>query len=260
MTPRPTASTWTLADDIATAPRAIAAAPAMRLDLTDPLSGLRSEGDDARDTLLGLDLRSPTRLVDRWARGGDLTAVYAPADARGLRATAMWRVLGHLLDLPPGVQAWEVIVSAQTSLLHSDPTMAVLCDRAGSTTLGCDLDDLDDLGEENDQDGPDVGRWHLRPMPAATASPALLVRSPATADREPTTMLIAAHDPRGHCVEAPLEQGRMRIVCSLFGCALEKGVLLRSRILAADGPASNDLAWATRLLRRYRRLPPMLDT
>jgi hypothetical protein len=248
MTPHPTASTWTLADDIATAPRAIANAPVMRLDLADPLSGLRSERDDARDTLLGLDLRGATRLVDRWARGGDLTAVYEPADTRALRATAMWRVLGHLLDMPPGVRAWEVIVSVQTSLLHSDPTMAVLCDLSGSMTLGCDADD------------PDEGGWHARAMPATTASPALLVRSLTTADRAPTTTLIAAHDSRGRCTEASLEQGRMRIVCSLFESTIEKGVLLRSRILAAAGPATDDLAWATRLLRCYRRLPPMLDT
>jgi len=53
---------------------------------------------------------------------------------------------------------------------------------------------------------------------------------------------------------------RARVECRLFGDALEKGVLLRSRVLAAVGPAADDTAWADRLVRGYVALPPMLDT
>ena len=98
------------------------------IDLDQPRQGiaLPGQGVSSLRTLLGLDLRSDCRLTDHWVRGDDVTAVYetanAPADARHLRTTAMWRL--HSSD---GVtRAWELIASAQTSLLQSDSVLAVV--------------------------------------------------------------------------------------------------------------------------------------
>lgn len=239
---QPTPPVWTLAGHTATL-GAPSAAASVRLDLATPAAGLQpldGSAGGAPQALLGLDLRGPTRLVDHWARHADLTAIYESDDARQVRTTALWRPLDHVLDLPRDVRAWEVIVSAQTARLLSDPALAVVSDLVATHSRGWS--------------GAAAG-WATA---TATAPPAgaLLLETPAAA----ATVLVAAYAPDGRCVETPGESDRVRVACPLFEHPLEKGVLLRSRILAASGPAADDTAWATQLVQRYRGLPPMLDT
>ena len=103
-----------------------------RIDLDQPRSGIviTPAPGAAADTLLGLDMRSEQRLVDHWLRGDDVTAVYESADARRLRTTAMWR----LQAAGGATRAWELVVSAQTSLLHSDSMLAVVSAIDGTVT------------------------------------------------------------------------------------------------------------------------------
>ncbi len=206
-----------------------------RIELAAPAAGL-AVGDG--DRLLGLDLRTgrgDPRLIDHWVRANDLVCVYEPADPRRLRATAMWRSLAG--ERP----AWELVVSAQTSLVESDAAVAVTCELAAGEVL---------WGRAAD------GRIAWSSLGDATCPPeatCLLVR------RTSDAIVMAVHpaDPRRMLVRSA--GGRVGIACWLFSTAIEKGVLLRSRVLAALGPGG-DPAWAEPLLAGFAASPPPLTT
>jgi hypothetical protein len=225
---------WSLAGSVATCAQAPFAAT---LDLAAPEHGLAIDGPDAAgDRLLGLDIGAAPALADHWLRGRDITAVYEPADARRLRATAMWR---RLDDLPGGI-AWEAVVSAQTSVLEAVADVAVVSSAAADSVAWAGAD----------------SRWQQ----GATADPIPDSATRILLRRRQSSLLVAVHpaDARGIVVERVHQ--RLRVACRLFAAALEKGVLLRSRVLAAVGPADADEAWATRLADAFAASPPPLTT
>ena len=218
------------------------------LDLARPAAGLTISAEKPSrsvDHLLGLDLAADSPPSDHWLRGPDITAVYEPADPRQLRATAMWRQ--HACDAtiaaPHPLAAWELIASAQTSLLDSDPTVSVIADVAADEVRW-----LAAAAQSND--------WS--PLTPATTLPAqatavLALRSTGSA------VLLAPHPDDEPRLVATWEQGRLRLVWRLFTRHLEKGVLLRSRVLAACGPAA-DTSWTARLLADFHAAAPPLST
>jgi len=222
------ATAWTLAGHRATChcPPATAVVSA-RLDLDDPAGGidLRTAAPGA-DVLLAVDLGAlhntsgRVRLTDHWVRGADVAAVYEPVDPRRLRATAMWRA--HR-GSSPGPLLWELVLSAQTSLVESDASLTVACTLAG-----------------------DVVPWDV--------AGALLVRRPTS------SALVAVHpaDARGMTVTAA--DGRIRTECPLFSTTIEKGVLLRGRVLAGIGPAAGDIDWARAAIAAFAAAEPPLTT
>ena len=216
------------------------------IDLDRPRQGitLAGEGVSSAKSLLGLDLRSECRLTDHWLRGDDVTAVYETeqqsADARQLRTTAMWRL--HPSD--GATRAWELVASAQTSLLQSDSVLAVVSEIDATDVLWGTCSD-------------GVMQWHADPSPDATC--VLLGRGKAAGSGS-TSVLVAAHP--GDARRLTARRGGKRIVveCWLFSTALEKGVLLRSRVLAAVGPAADATRWAGDLATRFAASPPILTT
>lgn len=234
-----TATTWTLEGHRALDPRPGATAT---IDLDVARDGIRLGSGEAADTILGLDLQPHWTLVDRWLRGADVTVVHESTDARHLRTTAMWR----LQPSPAPVRCWQAIVSAQTSLLQSDSTLAV------TTTLAATPGD-EWLWGERAEDG---FRWRRQAHESATA--VLLRRGPAAGGRQ--SVLVAGHPGEVRGLEARGAHGRITISCRLFAPRLEKGVLLRSRVLAAQGPAAGDEAWAAAAVTAFAALPPMLTT
>jgi len=216
------------------------------VDLDQPRQGitLTRSGVAGSDSLLGLDLRSECRLTDHWLRGDDVTAVYETVresiDARHLRTTAMWRL--H----PSGgaTRAWELIASTQTSLLQSDSVLAVVSEIEaadilwGTCTHG-------------------AVQWHADSSPEATC--VLLGRGEATAPQA-TSVLVAAHPGDARRLTARRDGKRIVVECWLFSTELEKGVLLRSRVLAAVGPAADATRWAGNLATKFAASPPMLTT
>lgn len=233
------AITWTLEGHRAVDPRPNARAA---IDLDAAGDGILLGGGDAPiDTVLGLDLRPHWRLVDRWIRGGDVTVVYESADARHLRATAMWRL--HPCRGP--VSGWEAIVSTQTSLLQSDAILAVT-----STFAAASADEW--LWGER---AGGTFRWRPDPHEAATAA---LVRRGSAADGGGQSLLVAGHPDEVRGLEVRKAGGRATIACWLFSPQLEKGVLLRSRVLAAVGPAAGDEDWASVSATAFALQPPML--
>lgn len=228
--------TWSLDDGSATHARD---GLRVTLDVSAPDAGLVVSGvDGCADHLLGVRLGA-SRLAgptDRWLRGADLTAVYEPVDARRLRATALWRIR------PGQPPAWELVLSAQTSLGESDAALAVVSVLAG----------------EDVQAAAPGGCW--RPVTDGVLTGdavALLVRRGRHATR---SVLVAVHPGDARRVSVGRGDGRTRIECGVFSSAIEKGVLLRSRMLAAVGPAQGDEAWAAAMTLEFAASPPVLQT
>ncbi|MFM7292242.1 MAG: hypothetical protein ACKO6B_13580 [Planctomycetia bacterium] len=212
------------------------------IDLDRPRHGITLAGSagTAAAALLGLDLRSDSRLADHWVREDDVTAIYETVDARRLRTTAMWR----LAPSDGATRAWELVVSAQTSLLQSDSFVAVVSEIDGAVTL---------WGTFRDGDV----HWHTTPSPEATC---VLVQRDGQTDAAAESVLVVAHPGDARRVTVRKDGGRTVLECWLFSTALEKGVLLRSRVLAAVGPTDNAGHWATRLATSFAASPPMLTT
>lgn len=202
-----------------------------RLDLDAPSRGLVLPGGD---TILGLDLRAGCAATDHWLRGDDLIAVYEPADARHLRATAMWRPL----DAAGAGSAWELTLSAQTASWHSDPALAVTADVACAELLW--------------SHGVAESGWTAGAGGPAAEATCVLLR------RADSATLVAVHPADARRLVVRRAAGRAAIACWLFSTALEKGVLLRSRVLAAVGPAAGAEAWAAGLLAAFAASPPPL--
>ena len=230
----PLRSPWTLAGTGATCR---AAATEARLDLAAPAAGLAVGAAGRVDHLVGVDLRAAVAgPLDQWVRGADLTAIYEPDDARRLRATAMWRVW------PGGPAAWELVLSAQTALLHADAALAVVSD----------LDGIDARWMQAAAGAPWTPVGAKGPLPVEAA--AVLVR------REGSAAIVAVHPQDPRRITVSTAAGRTRVACAIFPTAIEKGVILRSRVLAAVGPADRAESWAGELAGAFASSPPFLDT
>ncbi|MEI6239718.1 MAG: hypothetical protein WCR51_04975 [Planctomycetia bacterium] len=214
------------------------------IDLARPQGGLEVAHPDAAgpDRLLGLELDPDCIRVDDWCRGRDVTAIYETAERGRLRATVMWRAAPAWLSTMPGVWCREAIVSAQTALLESVPRLGIAADVAAGTVMATEFHD---------------GRL-------AFASPP---------GRRPHGWFVTWSDGRGLLfLVHPLDAGemtaqrdgdRVRLAARLFPEAVEKGVLLRSRVVAAIGPAAGAAesdAWAERVARAFAASPPVLTT
>jgi hypothetical protein len=212
------------------------------IDLDQPRQGiaLAGQGMPSAGSLLGLDLRSDCRLTDHWVRGDDVTAVYETADARHLRTTAMWR----LHPSEGATRAWELIASAQTSLLQSDAVLAVVSEI-----------DATDILWGTCTDG--VMQWQADQSPEAAC--VLLGRGGAAGSGD-TSVLVAAHPGDARRMTVRRDGDRAVVECWLFSNELEKGVLLRSRVLAAVGATADATRWAGDLTATFAASPPMLTT
>lgn len=227
-------ATWTLDGTLACQGQA-------RLDLESASTGIAVTTLHSADHLLGVDLRASVgmaaALADRWARGNDVVAVYRPADPRRLEATAMWRSIPRFSD------AWELVLSAQTAVVESDPSLAVTCDvSSGEVLVGRTIE----------------GRVQWSPLASSAPFPkdatCLVVRRSADA------VLVAVHPEDARRIVVVHESGRLHIACWLFSAAIEKGVLLRGRVVAAIGPVGNDMEWAEALVMAFAASPPPLTT
>lgn len=235
VSPRP-AGAWSLEHHAATC---IAHGIRGVLDLEHPERGLAlatAADREQVDHVLGIELRSRPRLADHWLRGNDLTAVYEPADARRLRTTAMWRA--HACGR---AAAWELVVSAQTGLELSDSAVAVVHDVTAADLL---------VGVVQ----PGGIAWSPSPARVPDATSLMLLRGTGP------SLLVAVHPTDRRRMLVTRSGPRTRVECWLFSSALEKGVLLRSRVLAAVGSAADDTHWAGELVAEFNAAPPVLTT
>lgn len=237
---------WSLADHVATLSHAGLTAA---LDLTHPRRGLSVSAAGSAENLLGIDLGADdsgaaAAPVDSWLRDADLTAIYEPAGPRRLRTIAMWRPF-------PAVEsaAWELVASAQTSLPASDAALAVVSDVTARDIL-CSATPTDAAGWQQLGDDP----------AACSEAKAVLLRRPAISGHESPSVLLAVHPADARTITISRHDDRVRVACWLFSAALEKGVLLRGRVLAAIGPAAGDLAWSSRLAGTFAASAAPLTT
>lgn len=211
----------------------------VHVDLSAPSAGLViADGD----SILGLDIGHDGEASDAWIRGSDLTACWEPRDERELRATASWRCHRRGSDLapPPGVAAWELIASATSRRLHADATLTVSSAVAAREVVAAPLDG---------------GRAGTFAPPGAPGQALFLVRRDGG-----TSVAIVIHPADRHAVDVSIASGRARVRCALFASGVEKGVLLRSSVLAAVGPSHHDLRWVIPIAERFCALPPELST
>ncbi len=248
MSHSPFTGVWTLAGTTASRQPP---SPPTELDLAFPDRGVVVRHGGRHDQLLGVDLAARAGAadgvvgpIDHWLRANDVAAVYEPIDARRLRATAMWRM--H--EGEPEVAVWELVVSAQTSLLQSDAEVAVVSTVEADDLLWNDV-------RAGHQGWHSIGTDGAVP-PEATC---ILARRGAAAAGA-TSLLIAVHPADHRHLFVTRAGPRARIECRLFSSAIEKGVLLRSRVMAALGPASADTAWAGRIAARFAASSPPLTT
>jgi len=211
------------------------------------LLGIRQGGYEPTD--------ATTRLppVDSWVRGQDLTAVYEPCDGRQLRITAMWRrqLDAHGRD-GGAVSLWQLILSAQTSSLESDPSVDVVSRiPLGRVIARFTTPCLATLVEASSgravlvaMHPMDIAAFHRASDPAGAGW--------ETAARSPTSLFEIGTQ--------ALEGPAVVLTCRLFARVLEKGVLLRGRVLAAVGPSGADCTWASEALTAFGREPTMLST
>jgi hypothetical protein len=242
--PTTPSATWTLEGTVARQGSA-------HLDLNAPGSGITTGGTGGPDHLLGIDLRTPidtaAALADHWLRGDDVVGVYKPVDPRRLEATAMWRSIS-------GASAtWELVLSAQTAIVESDASLAVTSDvTSGDMLVGRAIDERLAWSPIT----PSMPSSADASCPAAASS--LAAASCLVVRRAADAVLVAVHPADSRRIVVALEAGRVRITCWLFSAAIEKGVLLRGRVLAAIGPAGNDMRWAEALVTAFSASPPPL--
>ena len=242
MTRSPSAAAWSL--DRRRATCLLDGLPST-VELDRPQAGIevRLPGAAGVESLLGLSVDASWACVDAWSRGADLTAVYE-TDAARLRATAMWRAAPPWLaaGAAPGIWCREVVVSAQTSLLEAVPHIAVVADMAAGSVTAATLR---------------AGRFELAPL--ADCSPhGFFVTGPGE-----RSILFLVHPLDARHVEAQVGGDRVRITARLFPAPVEKGVLMRSRVVAAIGPAAGGMpagSWAATVAAAFAASPPVLTT
>lgn len=239
--PLPTAPSWRRNGRSAEMlPGALAGfAGTLRVDLAAPSLGLTTSDGDR---LLGLDVGTDGEASDAWIRGTDLTACWEPHDDRELRAIALWRCHpgGGRLAPPQDVFAWELIASATSRRLHADATLTVTADVVADSVLAATFDG---------------GRPGAFGAPGDPRQAVFAIRRDGR-----TTVALVVHPADRHAATVATASRRARIGGRLFASGVEKGVLLRSRVLAALGPADGDLEWIASLAERFASMPPELST
>ena len=217
------------------------------VDILNPASGLKilaAEGAIVNDTTLfcvGLPHSAINPVVDFFARGNDLVAIYSETAEHPFRAQIYWRSVpsaitqgsGRFLDrAKQSFAALELILSIQTNLLDADPTLTVetnLSATQASQLVGSQTECLTDL---HIADSPAV----LNPASGVGCFHFRLADSPLAY----TEMVHPADFHRSTLERSAADSNALRLSHQLFAQRLEKGVILRSRIRGFFTPSGAD--------------------
>ncbi len=200
------------------------------LDLSRPWLGMRIAGLSEACRFLGVAVPCAEPAIatyDSYVRGRDLVATYEQNAERPIRATLYWRALDEA-DAAGARFAIELVVSVQTSLLESRPTLEVQSD-APATAIPLP---------------PELGGCSLLRLADSDASYLELLHPTAFA-----------------ASELEVDAARVRLRHRLFFPEdLEKGVILRARLRAIVLPTAGDSEAAARYHRSFLASPPPLTT
>jgi hypothetical protein len=243
---------WQLENDVARLrfPRVQA-----ELALTAPDGGLGriSCAGSPIDGLRLLALTSPAarktssaRLVESFARGGDLIARYADWPEVAMQAQLTWRTASPFFANV--LAAIELVVSVETSLLDSCPTMAIVTHVPAQAGLNLPVRGSEAFAE--------IDRGQVPAGTAATGCYLFRLDNPRSSLVQavhpvdaPTNRLEPLPDSTGG------ETNNYLLRHELFAARLEKGVILRARVLAALIERESDEAAAKALYDAFLDQP-----
>ncbi len=218
------------------------------------LHGLHLEGAPlTHANLLGLRLPAATAL-EAYARLGDLVAIYSPTEARPFRSQAYWRLASHAVRVQEheALSAIELVASQQTDLLDSRPDLSVGSELASVTTFR-----LTDVATAA-FDEIDLARKPV--FSRASGIACFLFRLPGNAvsyveivhplDFETTQLDFVNKD----------GTALVRTTHHLFAQRLEKGVILRARVLGLFVNRCDEMRSAAAHYARFAASDPPLTT
>lgn len=197
----------------------------------EPVSHLRVLGV----SLPSVSDASAGDFIEAFARSSDLVAIYAPTTDHPFRSQAYWRLQSHerVADGYPVLATIEAVASKQTDLLDSQPEL---------TATSCI---------------PFASAWHLQDQSDGRFAEIDLT-SPQRFDKSVSVGCFVFRSVAGSCsyaemvhpkdfekTEISLAVSQHRTVAEtchhLFAHRLEKGVILRARVLGLFLPPENDL-------------------
>jgi len=231
------------------------------VDPLDPAAGLHRLRVDAqplpelhplRVELPPVEARHAPPDVDFYVRGGDLIATYAHRPERAMRAQIYWRAASR--TGPRAIAAVELLVSVQTSLLDSCPKLATRSDVAAREVF--QLTDPERAAFESV--GPPSTRAALASQ--SGRSSCYLFRLPGA--KYSYAEMVNPADAQQSQLSVPLDEGELRahLAHELFAERLEKGVILRARVLGVLLDRDGDQAAAAEHYAAFLNEPPPLTT
>jgi hypothetical protein len=190
--------------------------------------------------------------VERYVRGGDLVVTYADRPAPNMRTQLYWRASAHQRD--SAIAAVELVASVQTSLSDSFPEMAVRSQLVASEAYQLvdaargSFASIVPPGKDSPLDeSPEAPQCYLLRLPGRQLTYAEMVH-PA--------------DPRQSQWDGWLHGAdyRMQLRHELFARPLEKGVILRARVLGVILDRKGDKAAAAAHWASFLHEPLPLTT
>lgn len=243
------APTWQLQDADA---RLTLGALLAHTDAQAPFSGLTVSLGAARLRLFQLELPLPAAatsytLSETYVRGQDLVSTYFEEERRRIRAQIYRRAFEWGAARAAAI---DLIISVQTSLLDSDPTLKVRSTITAQEVLG--LTNLEQGTTTGDTPAGGVVVKHEGKGPACW-----LFRLNA----EDFTYVEMVHP--ADFVSNSLQEvapGEIEHATRLFRGPLEKGVILRSRLRGVVLPRAGDVAAAIACYQEFAASEPPLTT
>jgi hypothetical protein len=231
------------------------------VDPLDPAAGLQRLRVDAqplpdlhplRVELPPVEARRGPPDVDFYVRGGDLIATYAHRPERAMLAQVYWRAESQ--TRPRAIAAVELLVSVQTSLLDSCPKLATRSDVAAREAF--QLTDPARAAFES------VAPQSNRAAPAIpSGGPSCYLFRLGNAKYSYAEMVNPADAQQSRLGISSDETGlRARLAHELFAERLEKGVILRARVLGVLLDRDGDQAATARHYAAFLSEPPPLTT
>lgn len=217
------------------------------IDPFNPAGGLQEVSIDGQE-LVGFHPLAPelpaipptdaSGLLERYVRGGDLVATYTDRPAPQTRSQIYWRVNSH--ERLGAIAAIELVASVQTSLLDACPQFSARSQMLAGEAYrlidgeqGTFVSVVPPSAEADPDNQPGAPHCYLFRLPGRQYSYAEMIH-PAESQ--------ATHwDGWLHGTEF-----RLQLRHELFGDRLEKGVILRARVLGVLLDRRDDKAAAAR--------------
>ena len=181
--------------------------------------------------------KSGETLIESYIRGRDLIATYAQTPQRSVQPTYYW----HCLECEGSAVGVELMVSMQTSLLDSDPTLSAFSECKGSAHWVCDgkATAIEDATWESPANATGLFLFRLN-------------------DEVSYAEMVFPSDFLGASVKK--DNGAWQLTYRMFPEDLEKGVIRRGRIRALLMPTKDDIDTATKAYEALSAADPPLTT